>query len=96
MPDQDLAQLLRAARERRGESLRSAARELGVAPSHLSRVEAGDRQLSDEMRRRANRYYGISDDIADLAAGEVPSDVVDILRRHPELIEQLRARYGAQ
>src|SRR4051794_5473613 len=65
----DLAALLKAARAAKGDSLRSAARELGVDASYLSRVEAGERRPSEDLQRRASRYYDVPDDQVRLAAG---------------------------
>ena len=94
MAKPDLSELLRKSRSERGESLRAAARSLGVDASFLSRVESGERRPSDELQRQISDYYGISFHEVALAAGEVPPDVLDILRRHPELIGKLRAEYG--
>jgi len=90
----ELSELLRRSRTERGESLRSAARNLGVDPSFLSRVESGDRRPSDDLQRQIGDYYGIDGDEISLAVGDVPTDVLEILRRNPSLIEQLRAEYG--
>ena len=94
MGTEDLADLLRASRSERGESLRSAARNLGVDASYLSRVESGERRPSGELRRHLSDYYGIAEDELRLAAGDIPQDVIDILRHHPELIGRLRSEYG--
>jgi len=92
--EKDLATLLRSARERRGESLRGAARGLGVDASYLSRVESGGRRPSEEFRERASHYYDLDNDAATLAAGSVPPDIAEILREHPDLIDKLRRDYG--
>lgn len=94
MGNTSLAELLRTSRSERGESVRAAARNLGVAASHLSRVESGERRPSQDLRRQLSDYYGIADDDLQLAAGAVPDDVIEILRRHPELIDRLRSEYG--
>lgn len=94
MASTDLAALLKAARAAKGDSLRSAARQLGVDASYLSRVEAGERRPSEELRQRASHYYDVPDDQVQLAAGDVPSDILEILQRHPELIDRLRNDYG--
>ena len=46
------------------------------------------------MRRHLSDYYDITDDDIRLAAGELPVDIIDILRRNPQLIERLRSQYG--
>jgi transcriptional regulator with XRE-family HTH domain len=90
------ARLLRHLREQRGQSLRVAASELGVAPSHLSRLERGEKSASEELRRRAAAYYGVNEDLIALEEGRVPDDVIQILRRHPEVMEELRWRFLGQ
>ena len=87
------ARLLRQVRQQRGESLRSAAQELGVAPSHLSRLERGQKSPSVELRHRAARYYGIHEDLIALEEGRAPSDIVEILRQHVDVLEELRRRF---
>ena len=85
--------LLRRLREDRGESLRGTAEALGVAPSYLSRVERGERPITEQMRPRLARYYNVEEDLIALASGEVPGDVLEILRDHPELIARIRQEY---
>ncbi|MFD5297187.1 helix-turn-helix domain-containing protein [Streptomyces mutabilis] len=43
---------LRTAREAKGMSLRAAARQSGIDPGHLSKVERGEKQLSIEALYR--------------------------------------------
>ena len=50
-----VADVLRRAREANGQSLRGAAKELGVDPSYLSRVESGERTPSPGLRERAEQ-----------------------------------------
>ena len=92
--NQNVGQLLRAARERRGESLRGAASGLGVDPSHLLRVEAGRKHPSSELRRAASDYFGLDPDAVVLAAGSAPADILEILHQNPALVAEIRARYG--
>lgn len=84
--------LLRRAREERQESLRTAAHELTVTASHLSRLERGQKNASDDLLRRAAQRYGLP--LTILGLSDIPEDVVAILRAHPELIEELRGRFG--
>lgn len=90
------AGLLRDLRKKQGRSLRAAASDLGLAASHLSRLERGERSLTDDMSQRVAGYYGVSADLVMMTEGRVPDDVVAILRRHPELIDQMRDRYGME
>jgi transcriptional regulator with XRE-family HTH domain len=95
MASQDsLAALLKELRVERGKSLRQTARDLGIAPSYLSRIERGERAPSPDLRLRAARYYGVDLDDLNLAHGDLPVDVLAIIRAHPDLIEELRRRYG--
>jgi transcriptional regulator with XRE-family HTH domain len=91
-----VAQLLRDLREQQGASLRKAAHQLGVAPSHLSRLENGYKSPSGALRDRAASYYGVPREIVALADGVVPEDIKDILRHHPDLLTELRERYGTE
>lgn len=94
--NRSVAQLLRDMRQQQGASLREAAHELGVAPSHLSRLERGYKSPSSALRDRAANYYGIAPDVVSLADGVVPEDIKNILMRHPELLSELRERFGRE
>jgi transcriptional regulator with XRE-family HTH domain len=85
---------LRQARKERRESLRDAAATIDVAPSHLSRLERGQKGASDELLQRAARHYGLDPDL--LVESPVPRDVIAIIEEHPELIDEIRDRYGRQ
>jgi len=87
--------LLRELREERKTSLRSAARDLAIDPSYLSRIERGEKGVSPTMKKRIARYYEVEPELIAVAGGDVPPDVLEILRRNPEVIRQLRAEYGA-
>jgi transcriptional regulator with XRE-family HTH domain len=95
MAERQLTTLLRELREERGESLRAAAQQLGVDPSYLSRLERGEKAPSGQLIQKASKLYAVPAEILELAEGRLPSDVVAIFRRHPELIEKLRADYGS-
>ena len=90
------AGLLRDLRKKQGRSLRAAASDLGLAASHLSRLERGERNLTEDMSQRVAGYYGVSAELVMMTEGRVPEDVVAILRRHPELIDQIRDRYSVE
>jgi transcriptional regulator with XRE-family HTH domain len=90
-----VGQLLRELRQSRGETLRGAARDLGVDPSYLSRIERGAQDPSSALRRRAADYYDADPQRLAFAGGELPSDVLQILANHPELVDELRQRYGS-
>jgi transcriptional regulator with XRE-family HTH domain len=94
MATRPLAELLRELRETRGTSLRAAARELGVDPSYLSRIERGKKPPSDSVLDRAANYYDIPRASFPSANGDLPADIVAILTEHPELVIKLRRDYG--
>jgi transcriptional regulator with XRE-family HTH domain len=87
--------LLRELRNDRGSSLRAAARDLGVDASYLSKIERGAKPLPGRLRGRAADYYEA--DVAQLAIaeGELPADILRILAKHPEAIDDLRKRYDS-
>lgn len=91
---ENAAALLRSLRRQQGRSLRTAAADIGLAPSQLSRLERGQRGLGSDVSERIANYYGVSAEVIALANGEVPADVVRILQERPELIEQLRSDYA--
>ncbi len=90
-----LASLLRELRTQQGTSLRGAARDLGVDPAHLSRLERGEKSASDRLIQRASSYYDVSLEELERARGELPPDVVELLLRNPEIIDELREKYGS-
>ncbi len=70
--------------------MRSVARTVGVDPSYISRVERGEKPLSDAVRERLASHY----DVILVGDAQIPADVLAILNEHPELIVELRDRYG--
>lgn len=90
----DARSLLRELRETQGRSLRGAASDLSVTASYLSRLERGERGLSEEVRERISSYYGISSELLALMEGVVPADIIEILKEHPEELTRLRREYG--
>jgi transcriptional regulator with XRE-family HTH domain len=96
MSDRPLHEVLRELRERQGVSLRQAARELGVDAAHLSRIERGRKRPSDALARRAATYYAVDASAFSPPKTDLPADVVDILRSNPDIVEELRERYGSR
>lgn len=88
------ASLLRELRQKQGNSLRSAAADIGIAPSQLSRLERGERTAGDELAQKISEYYHVSAEVINLSQGLLPDDVVQILRAHPEEILRLREKYS--
>ena len=89
----ETAKLLRKLRQESGTSLRQAATDLGVAPSHLSRVERGEKSASDELTDKVANYYGVNAELVQLEEGRIPSDILGILNTHPEVLRELRERF---
>lgn len=95
MEEKDVARsLLRELRETQGRSLRGVASDLNVTPSYLSRLERGERGYSEDLRQRLSSYYGVPSDILALNEGSVPTDILEILKAHPEELNRLRREYG--
>jgi hypothetical protein len=57
-------------------------------------VERGKKAASLGLQERASSYYGIESETLTAAGGSIPEDIVEILRQHPQLIAELRERYG--
>jgi transcriptional regulator with XRE-family HTH domain len=87
------ASLLRDLRRKQGHSLRSAASEIGVAPSQLSRMERGERAVGEEAAKRLSHYYNVPAEVISLSQGQIPEDIVAILREHPDEMARLREKY---
>lgn len=85
--------VLRELRRQRGQSLREAASDLGIDSSQLSRLERGERALSRDVAERLSAYYDVPNEQIEIAAGLVPPDLLEILRRHPEAATRLRELY---
>lgn len=86
--------LLRELRRKQGTSLRTAAADIGIAPSQLSRLERGQRRLAPDMSDRLSKYYDVPADVIALTGGAIPGDIVEILKSNPGLIARLRSEYG--
>jgi transcriptional regulator with XRE-family HTH domain len=72
-PPADLGPLLRSARERRGWSLREAARRVRISHTYLIDLEAGRRAPSVAVAEDLREQFGLTDDeaaILDAAAVE--------------------------
>jgi transcriptional regulator with XRE-family HTH domain len=67
---------------------------MGVAASHLSRLERGERGYNEALGFRLADYYGLSREELALLEGKIPDDVVRILQEHPYEIERLRQTHG--
>ena len=74
--------IIRQAREGKGISLRELAKQAGVSPTFLSKVETEDWKPKEEKLRKIASLLGL--DEADLVAraGRIPSELTDIIKRH--------------
>lgn len=92
---ESLSNILRELRESSGTSLRQAAKDLDVNPAYLSRVERGQKTASKSVQERLANYYDVEPEVVEVATGKLPRDLVEILQRNPDLIDELRERYGS-
>lgn len=92
--ERSAAEILRDLRRQRRVSVRSVASDLGLTPSYVSRLERGERTLGESLGNRFAAYYGVSAEDLNLTEGRLPSDIVRILQGHPELLHELRMRFG--
>jgi GTP cyclohydrolase I len=86
---------LRQLRTARGFSQQALADQLGVSPAHLSRVESGDKRLSEDGLRRVSALLGVSPVETALRAGVLPTDVAGLLNRHARAFEDWLATLEA-
>lgn len=88
---------LKQHRASRGFTQQELADNLGVSAAHLSRVESGEKRLSEDGLQRAAELLGLDPWETAIRAGVVPSEVVEVLMRHPsELASWVRARRVAR
>lgn len=71
-------------------SVRQVADRVGVEPSYLSKVERGEEAPPSEPRIRSlAKELGEDPDVLLAMAGKVSSDLLDIIRKRPELFADL-------
>ncbi len=95
MPEDDLAfgPWLRKQRAARGFSQQQLADHLGISSAHLSRVEGGEKRLSEDALRRVADLLGLAFNDVALRAGVVPAELVAVVARHArEFQDWLAAR----
>lgn len=74
-PGNACGRLLRDRRQERGLSLTALAETLGIAKSHLSMLESGHRQPTDEQFEALSVALEVPADVLRVAAGRLPPDV---------------------
>lgn len=90
-----LGKKLRQAREAKGLGLKSAAPEIGVTYTYLSKIETGTVLPSDETLDKLAAYYDLDGDALGILAGRLPEDVMKHLQDDPErALAYLRKRFG--
>jgi transcriptional regulator with XRE-family HTH domain len=86
---------LRQLRQERQVTMKGLARQLGVDPSFLSRIERGVVAAPEQLVRELSKALGAVEDPLLLLAGHLPPDVEAILLAQPERsIELLREHLG--
>lgn len=86
-----LGKYLKQLREEQGLSIRNVARQSGMSPSHLAKIEAGDtfKSISIQTLIKLSKFYGIPVSAILKEAGFI-EDAEDEL---PEFTQYLRAKY---
>lgn len=75
---------LRKRREAKGISLRQLAKEVGVKPPYLSRVENGEVPASEELVLSAAKILGENPEVLYSFAGKVTSRLAAAIAKHPK------------
>ena len=75
---------LRDRRQAHSWSQQAFAKKIQVSPAHLSRVEAGEKRLSEDALRRAALLLGQEPDLLLLRAGVVPQVLLDRIATDPD------------
>ena len=76
---------VRRVREGRGIGLREMARKIGVSPTYVSMIERDEFPPPAENKIKAiAEVLGLNIDELLAIAGKIPSDLVQIIKKHPE------------
>jgi transcriptional regulator with XRE-family HTH domain len=92
---------LRALREEKKFGLRELASKAGISPAFLSKVESGKEKPPAEGKLRAlAKTLDYDPEVLMALAGRLPTDIVEIIQRHPSqyvaLLRALRLRSAEQ
>jgi len=82
----NLSNFIQERRESQGLSLRAAARDLGVHPSYLLRVESGRVPPSEQLLRGLARVLACAEDELLLLSGRLPTSLLKSVERDPPRI----------
>jgi transcriptional regulator with XRE-family HTH domain len=74
------SELVRAARQAKDVSLRTAAGDLGIAPSYLSDIENDRRIPSDELIRKMAEYFTVDYEELWQSAGKYGQEIEEVLK----------------
>jgi transcriptional regulator with XRE-family HTH domain len=74
--------IIRQAREGKDISLRDLAKQVGVSPTFLSKVETEDWKPKEEKVRKIASLLGLDGDDLVARAGRIPSDLTEIIKQH--------------
>jgi transcriptional regulator with XRE-family HTH domain len=87
-----LAPMIRNARAEADLSLRVLAQRVRCSPSHLSRLERGERGHvpSKRLIERLARALGLNLDVLLLASGRIPADVLHAMQKTPNACNRVR------
>ncbi len=92
----EFGDILRELRGRKSVGIKRLAPQLGVSYTYLSKLENNEVRPSEELVDRIAAYFGYDRDRLLLSAGKIPSEVLEILREHPDdAIAFLRERFGS-
>ena len=87
--------ILRQLRTATGVGIKRLGPELGVTYTHLSKLENGDVNPSEQLVNRVAAYFNYDRDKLLIAAGKVPSEILRILQDNPDDVARiLRQRFG--
>lgn len=78
---------LRQQRQSRSFSQQEFANHLGVSAAHLSRVESGEKRLSEASLARIAELLGFDESLVMLRAGVVPQSLMSAIQRNPEAFQ---------
>lgn len=84
---------VREQREAAGLTQRQLADTVGITAAFLSQVELGTaRPPSEEKIRAIALALGVDPDVLLQRAGRIPADILDAVKKHPEVWPDLRSR----
>jgi transcriptional regulator with XRE-family HTH domain len=93
----EFGQLLRELRTKAGIGIKRLAPALRINYTYLSKLENNEIKPSAELVDRVAKYFDYNRDTLLLSAGKIPSEILDILREHPDdALKFLRERFGAK